>query len=54
MKARSLWRQARHAGLVGQDRAARSRRGGVDGQHGDTMARFDQIDAKLIDGGGLA
>ncbi len=46
--------QPRHAGLVGEDRAAGARRGGIDRQHRNLVAAPGQERAERIDGGRLA
>jgi hypothetical protein len=43
-----------HARLVAQDRAARARRGGIDGEHGDAMTLADQVEPERLDEGRFA
>ncbi len=49
-----LHRQALHAGLVAEDRAARDGRRRVDRQHGDAVALLDQGEPQRLDEGALA
>ncbi len=49
MKARWFGGEPPHPRLVAEDRAARTRRGWIDGKHRDLVALAHEIEAELID-----